>query len=87
LGWAKVNHPFHPLKGQSFPVLKTRWLSGRETLILRDLERGSISVLREWTDWAGPSILQALGKDPQRFALSRLLELIELVQRLRKLDV
>lgn len=87
MGWAKVNHPFHPLKGQSFPVLKTRWLSGRETLILRDLERGSISVLREWTDWGEPSILQTLGKEPQRFALSMLLELVELVQRLRKLDV
>ena len=82
-----MNHPFHPLKGQSFPVLKTRWLSGRETLILRDLERGSISVLREWTDWGELSPLQTLEKDSRRFALSLLLELIELVQRLRKLDV
>ncbi|MGH8336193.1 MAG: DUF5372 family protein, partial [Gammaproteobacteria bacterium] len=28
LGWAEVRHPFHPLKGQRFPVLKTRRVGG-----------------------------------------------------------
>ncbi|MEM5388719.1 DUF5372 family protein, partial [Paraburkholderia phymatum] len=28
MGWAEICHPFHPLKGQRFPVLKRRRVSG-----------------------------------------------------------
>lgn len=88
MGWAEVCHPFHPLQGQRFPVLKTRRLSGRETLILREPTRGSVSVLREWTDWAEPSVLTVPGEQPRRFALEPLLELVKLVESLsRELDV
>jgi hypothetical protein len=44
LGWAEIRHPFHPLRGQRFEVLKKRRIAGVETLILRELERGSFSV-------------------------------------------
>src|SRR5260363_393853 len=49
--WVGICHPFHPLKGQRFPVLKTRRVSGIDTLILAHSERGSFSLNREWTDW------------------------------------
>ena len=89
MGWAEVCHPFHPLKGQRFPVLKTRRLSGRETLILQEPRRGSLSVLREWTDWADPSAASMpSGTTARRFSIDPLLELVELVQNIRReLDV
>src|SRR5260370_35616074 len=61
LGWAEIRHPFHPLRGQRFEVLKKRRIAGVDTLILRELERGSFSVAREWTDWGDPSLSDSLG--------------------------
>src|ERR1700747_2965638 len=55
LGWAEISHPFHPLRSRRFEVLKKRRVAGVDTLILRELERGTFSVPREWTDWADPS--------------------------------
>src|SRR5208283_987723 len=54
LGLATVTRPFHPLFGQTFEVLKVRRLTGRESLSLRHPERGSLAILRDWTDWAPP---------------------------------
>jgi len=50
LGWAVVTHPFHPLLGQRFHILKSRICSGHPTLVLEGGECGTFSVLREWTD-------------------------------------
>lgn len=80
----EISHPFHPLRGQRLQVLKRRCLSGRETLILRDPTRGTVTVLREWTDWAEPSALSVVGLPPRRFALEGLLELVKLVESLRR---
>jgi hypothetical protein len=52
LGSAEIVHPFHPLRGQRFIVLKVRTVSGVETLSLRHEELGSLAVPREWTDWS-----------------------------------
>src|SRR5215831_8713338 len=52
LGSAEITHPFHPLRGRRFVVLKLRKVSGVETLSLRHTEMGSFAVPREWTDWA-----------------------------------
>jgi Family of unknown function (DUF5372) len=54
LGSAEVVHPFHPLRGQRFVVLKVRHVSGIETLSLRHVDLGSFAMPREWTDWASP---------------------------------
>src|SRR5271155_1235020 len=54
LGSAEVTHPFHPLRGQRFVVLKVRHVSGIETLSLRHADLGSFAMPREWTDWAPP---------------------------------
>jgi hypothetical protein len=54
LGSAEVTHPFHPLRGQRFVVLKVRTVSGVETLSLRHAELGSFAMARDWTDWAPP---------------------------------
>jgi hypothetical protein len=39
LGSVEITHPFHPLRGHQFVVLKIRKVSGVETLSLRHAER------------------------------------------------
>src|SRR5271165_211849 len=82
LGWAEVRHPFHPLKGQRFPVLKPRRVGGTETLILREPTRGSIAVRREWTDWDAAAA-STLAMPPRQLVFESLLELAKLVDDLR----
>jgi hypothetical protein len=82
LGWAEVRHPFHPLRGQRFGVLKKRRIAGVDTLILRDCERGTFSIAREWTDWADPSLYDSLGFQPQRLDAGSLFELVALLEEL-----
>jgi hypothetical protein len=78
LGWAEIRHPFHPLRGQRFEVLKKRHIAGVDTLILRELKRGSFSVAREWTDWADPTLSDSLGIPPRRLDAQSLLDLATL---------
>src|SRR6202166_171529 len=82
LGWPDIRHPFHPLKGQRFPVLKTRRVGGVDTLLLGHAERGSFSIAREWTDWGTPSVHDGAGVTACRFDLDMLLELIDLIDQL-----
>src|SRR6516164_7543761 len=84
LGWVEIRHPFHPLRGQRFEVLKKRRVAGVDTLILRELERGSFSVAREWTDWADPTLSDSLGLSPQRLDARSLVELVTLLEVLTK---
>jgi hypothetical protein len=82
LGWAEISHPFHPLRGRRFEVLKKRRVAGVDTLILRELERGTLSVPREWTDWADPSPYDSLTRPPHQLAADCLFELVALLDAL-----
>jgi hypothetical protein len=82
LGWAEIRHPFHPLRGQRFSVLKARRVAGAETLLLRDTERGSFSIAREWTDWGTPSVHDDAITPARYFDLGMLLELVTLIDLL-----
>ena len=82
LGWAEISHPFHPLRGRRFEVLKKRRVAGVDTLILRELERGTLSVPREWTDWADPSPYDSLTPPSHRLSADCLFELVALVDAL-----
>ncbi|MBK5291394.1 MAG: hypothetical protein JJE04_06950 [Acidobacteriia bacterium] len=82
MGWAEIRHPFHPLRGQRFQVLKVRRIAGIDTLLLRELDRGSFSIAREWTDWADPSPYGSLGLSPRRLDADSLFELASLLERL-----
>jgi len=86
LGWAEICHPFHPLRGQRFEVLKERRTGGVDTLLLRELDRGTFSIAREWTDWADPSPYCSLGLPPRRLDPDSLLELAALLEHLTKLE-
>ncbi len=82
LGWAEIRHPFHPLRGQRFPVLKTRRVAGADTLLLGHVERGSFSIARDWTDWGAPIVEDDREVPACRFDLGMLLELIALIDQL-----
>jgi Family of unknown function (DUF5372) len=82
LGWAEIRHPFHPLRGHRFQVLKRRRIAGIDTLLLRELDRGSFSIAREWTDWADPSPYCSLGLPMRRLDADSLFELAILLEQL-----
>ena len=82
MGWAEICHPFHPLRGQRFLVLKERRVAGVDTVILRNTERGSFAVGKQWTDRATPSSYEALGMTPGRLDIQLLLDLVTLVEQL-----
>ena len=54
LGLVEVTHPFHPLRGQKFVVLKLRTVSGVPTLSVRHADLGSFAIPEGWTDWSVP---------------------------------
>lgn len=79
MGLAEVVHPFHPLRGQRFAVLKIRRISGVEMLSLRHADLGSFAMPREWTDWAPPDKQACVSDAPlvvDAFGLVTLAELI-----------
>jgi hypothetical protein len=78
----EIRHPFHPLRGQRFEVLKMRRVAGVDTLLVRDVDCGSFSIAREWTDWADPSPYDALGLPPRRLDANLLIELVTLLEQL-----
>ena len=84
LGWAEIRHPFHPPLGQRFEVLKQRRVAGVDTLILRERAHGSVSIAREWTDWADPSVYDELTCTPRRFDAEPLFQLVTLVELLMR---
>ena len=51
---AVITHPFHPFRGERFPILKTRRVSGKVTLILQGSILGTFGVPQEWTDQGCP---------------------------------
>jgi Family of unknown function (DUF5372) len=85
LGWAEITHPFHPLRGQRFVVLKIRKIAGAERLSLRHAEMGSFAVRRDWTDWAPPGTPSEAtdSHPPLVIDASGLLAMAELVRSLK----
>jgi hypothetical protein len=81
-GSAEITHPFHPLRGQRFEILKTRRLSGVETLILRGTVGGTFAVARAWTDRAEPTPYASLERAPLLVTVEGLLALRELLESL-----
>jgi len=83
LGWAQVTHPFHPLRGQRFAILKIRRVAGVDRLSLRGSADGCLAIPLEWTDQAPLSPFEHLGIEPSILDFRCLLELVELAQQLK----
>ncbi|MGI0133771.1 MAG: DUF5372 family protein [Candidatus Micrarchaeaceae archaeon] len=71
--WVTITHPFHPLYGQQFAVLKERLVGIIPTVVLRGSSQGTFAVPCEWT-----SRLDSLDH-PTVFDAGKLLRLSELV--------
>ena len=85
LGWITITHPYHPFRGQRFPIIKIRHRFNQETFILQGSELGTFTVPREWTDRALPSLSHP-SDSPLRLDVSSLLLLQKDLQRLKEKD-
>ena len=63
-------------------MLKARCVAGVDTLILRDVERGSFAVAREWTDLAKPHFCERVDGSTARLDLRSLCDLVTLIELL-----
>ena len=86
MGWATVTHPFHPLLGKQFLILKMRRVGGREVLSLFDEHNGTIALPREWTDQAPPSMVSSVLAQAPILHPACLIQLRELAQLMKKKD-
>ncbi|MCY4025515.1 MAG: DUF5372 family protein [Acidobacteria bacterium] len=81
-----MTHPFHPLRGRRFPVLKTRRVSGIDTLILQGTPGGTFCVPREWTDREIPAAAANLASGAHVLDFVKLIALTELLAALDRAD-
>jgi len=81
-GWAEITHPFHPLRGRRFPILKKRRVSGIDGLILQGTSGGTFCVPREWTDRDVPAAWSDPGSGRQVLDFVKLIALTELLAAL-----
>ncbi len=72
-------HPFHPLRGNQFVVLKSRVVRGVECLILKGSDSGTFAVPRDWTDWARPDAYRDAEISPRFLKVESLLSIVELL--------
>jgi hypothetical protein len=82
LGSIEITHPFHPLRGQKFVVLKLRTVSGVATLSVRHPDLGSFAIREDWTDWSAANttpMSQSLMIDA--FGLAEVAEIVESLSR------
>jgi len=84
LGSATVTHPFHPLVGKRFLVLKVRRVGGGEVLSLFDEHNGTVALPREWTDQAPPSPYSSVLEQAPVLHVACLSKLRELVNFIGK---
>jgi hypothetical protein len=78
-----VTHPFHPWFGREYELVVRRQNWGEDRVCVRD-EHGEVrSLPAAWTDVvaADPFVVMAAGRCP--FRVADLLELADLVERLR----
>lgn len=59
LGSVTITHPFHPYSGQTFEVLKTRNVSGQETVLVKGGISGTFAIPLSWTDRERPMDYQS----------------------------
>lgn len=74
----EIVHPFHPLRGKQFVVLKSRLVRGVECLVLKGSESGTFAVPRDWTDQARPDTYRDAEIAPRFLRLESLLSIVEL---------
>ena len=75
LGWAEITHPFHPLHGQRFKILKIKKSPPKDDILLLESAHQTWRYIpREWTDKAEVAA-------PVATNFLRLLEVVEEIKR------
>ena len=80
--FVEITHPFHPFRGQRYPLITSKKWAQRDHLSLAVVGRGTLCVPREWTDRADPVAYSSQG--PLFLSYERLVELAEFLTLLRK---
>ena len=78
LGTATILHPYHPLFGQSFPILKIRTFNGQRRYSLQ-ADNDVFSVPESWITDTGQNAFSESCFDPD--SIKSLLELAELLHK------
>ncbi|MDA2927549.1 Y4bD/Y4pK family protein, partial [Acidobacteria bacterium AH-259-G07] len=76
----RIVHPFHPLRGQSFPFVVTKQLWGEQRVTVQFPDGSFHSLPTSWTDLAPPDPYWRVGRGRSRF---RVEDLLQLAKRLR----
>jgi hypothetical protein len=74
----EITHPFHPLRGKQFAVLKSRIVRGVECLVLKGSQSGTFAVPRDWTDQAWPNAYRDADVPPGFLEFVALLSIVDL---------
>ena len=80
----RVTHPFHPLSGRQLVCVGERYNRYGTRLLLRADGDEPWSVPRQWTDVVAPDPEIVFGRGRATLRLADLLELADLVTRLRR---
>ncbi|MBN2661794.1 MAG: hypothetical protein JXR54_11050 [Tannerellaceae bacterium] len=86
LDWIEITHPFHPLYGKRFQLLKTRHIGGQDIFSVKYSGPGTLAIPRDWTDRANPSIYADLEINAPVHSHINLLALAALIELLNKND-
>jgi hypothetical protein len=81
LGSVEITHPFHPLRGQKFSVLKLRTVSGKAILSVRHPDLGSFGIPEDWTDWSREDVSPSQSLLIDAFGLAELAAIVESLAR------
>lgn len=86
LEWAEVTHPFHPLRGQKFQILKKKKIGNVEILFLKGTYKGTFGLPKEYTDQAEPSIYSILGIEIPLLETKCLTDILDILKNLNCSD-
>jgi hypothetical protein len=78
-----VIHPFHPWRGQPFELVAYKSAWGEDRVYFYDHEQQLIALPASWTDVIAVDPFVAVADGRSLFRAGDLLELVELVRRVR----
>ena len=85
MGGAEITHPYHPLNGQKFRILKIKKIAGEDIFSLRGSSTGTFGIPRNWTDQSEPHMF---ANDPLLILsypyLVKLSELVSLINPIKQ---
>ena len=82
-GRVRITHPFHPQFGQDIDFVERRHRFGEERVLYRDRHGHLVSLPARWTSVGAEDPFVVVAGGRSRFRVADLLELVELIGRLR----